>query len=37
MGQMVELWAREKWNDVQSMTANERADFRRAVAEQLRI
>jgi MraZ protein len=37
MGQMVELWAREKWNDVQSMTANERAEFRRAVAEQLRI
>ena len=37
MGQMVELWAREKWNDVQSMTASERTDFRRAVAEQLRI
>jgi len=37
MGQMVELWAREKWSEVQSMTANERADFRRAVAEQLRI
>jgi MraZ protein len=37
MGQMVELWAREKWDDVQSMTANERAEFRRAVAEQLRI
>jgi MraZ protein len=37
MGQMVELWAREKWNDVQTMTAEERADFRRAVAEQLRI
>jgi MraZ protein len=37
MGQMVELWALEKWNDVQSMTANERAEFRRAVAEQLRI
>ena len=35
MGQMVELWAREKWDDVQSMTANERAEFRRAVAEQL--
>jgi len=37
MGQMVELWAREKWNEVQSMTANERSEFRRAVAEQLRI
>jgi len=37
MGQMVELWALEKWNDVQAMTANERAEFRRAVAEQLRI
>jgi len=37
MGQMVELWAREKWSEVQSMTAHERADFRRAVAEQLRI
>jgi MraZ protein len=37
MGQMVELWAREKWNDVQSMTAAEQTDFRRAVAEQLRI
>ena len=37
MGQMVELWAREKWNDVQAMTAGERAEFRRAVAEQLRI
>ena len=37
MGRMVELWAREKWNDVQTMTAEERADFRRAVAEQLRI
>jgi len=37
MGQMVELWAREKWNDVQTMSAQEREDFRRAVAEQLRI
>jgi MraZ protein len=37
MGRMVELWAREKWDDVQAMSANERADFRRAVAEQLRI
>jgi MraZ protein len=37
MGQMVELWAREKWNDVQAMTTSEREDFRRAVAEQLRI
>ncbi len=37
MGQMVELWAREKWNEVQAMTAEERARFRRAVAEQLRI
>jgi MraZ protein len=37
MGQMVELWAREKWNESQSMTANERIEFRRAVAEQLRI
>ncbi|HEX9294182.1 MAG TPA: division/cell wall cluster transcriptional repressor MraZ [Polyangiaceae bacterium] len=37
MGQMVELWAREKWNEVQAMTAEERASFRRAVAEQLRI
>ena len=37
MGQMVELWAREKWNEVQAMTAAEQTDFRRAVAEQLRI
>jgi MraZ protein len=37
MGQMVELWAREKWSDVQTMSASEREDFRRAVAEQLRI
>jgi MraZ protein len=37
MGRMVELWAREKWNDVQAMSTDERADFRRAVAEQLRI
>jgi MraZ protein len=37
MGQMVELWAREKWDDVQAMTAGERSEFRRAVAEQLRI
>jgi MraZ protein len=37
MGQMVELWAREKWSDVQAMTAGERSEFRRAVAEQLRI
>ena len=37
MGQMVELWAREKWNESQSMTADERTEFRRAVAEQLRI
>ena len=37
MGQMVELWAREKWNESQSMTESERVDFRRAVAEQLRI
>jgi MraZ protein len=37
MGQMVELWAREKWNESQSMTDSERAEFRRAVAEQLRI
>jgi MraZ protein len=37
MGQMVELWAREKWNESQSMTDSERAMFRRAVAEQLRI
>jgi MraZ protein len=37
MGQMVELWAREKWNESQSMTASERTEFRRAVAEQLRI
>src|SRR5882672_248280 len=37
MGQMVELWAREKWNESQAMTTNERSEFRRAVAEQLRI
>jgi MraZ protein len=37
MGQMVELWAREKWNESQSMTESERTEFRRAVAEQLRI
>jgi len=37
MGQMVELWAREKWSEVQAMTAEEHASFRRAVAEQLRI
>ena len=37
MGQMVELWAREKWNESQSMTDSERTEFRRAVAEQLRI
>src|SRR5262249_30342529 len=37
MGRMVELWSREKWTDVQTMTADERTDFRRAVAEQLRI
>jgi hypothetical protein len=34
---MVELWAREKWNEVQTITADERESFRRAVAEQLRI
>jgi len=37
MGQMVELWASEKWNEVQSMTDSDRSAFRRAVAEQLRI
>ena len=37
MGQMVELWAREKWREAQAMTANERTEFRHAVAEQLRI
>ncbi|HKQ71635.1 MAG TPA: division/cell wall cluster transcriptional repressor MraZ [Polyangiaceae bacterium] len=37
MGQMVELWAREKWTEGQQMTADERDAFRRAVAEQLRI
>jgi MraZ protein len=37
MGQMVELWAREKWDEGKAMTANEKAEFRRAVAEQLRI
>jgi len=37
MGQTVELWAREKWNEVQAMTTTERESFRRAVAEQLRI
>jgi MraZ protein len=37
MGQMVELWAREKWNEAQAITADEREAFRRAVAEQLRI
>src|SRR5262249_49120052 len=35
MGQMVELWAREKWNEVRAITADEREAFRRAVAEQL--
>ena len=37
MGQMVELWAREKWDEAQAMTAEDREQFRRAVAEQLRI
>jgi MraZ protein len=37
MGQMVELWAREKWNEVRAITADEREAFRRAVAEQLKI
>jgi MraZ protein len=37
MGRMVELWAKEKWSEVQTLTAAEQADFRRAVAEQLRI
>jgi MraZ protein len=37
MGQTVELWAREKWNEVQAMSDHERDNFRRAVAEQLRI
>ena len=37
MGQMVELWAREKWVETQAMTVEDRAAFRRAVAEQLRI
>jgi MraZ protein len=37
MGQMVELWAKEKWSESQAMTPAELSDFRRAVAEQLRI
>jgi len=37
MGHMVELWAREKWNEVRAITGDEREAFRRAVAEQLRI
>jgi MraZ protein len=37
MGQMVELWSKEKWSESQAMTAAELSEFRRAVAEQLRI
>jgi len=37
MGAMVELWACEKWNEAQRMSAEDRQEFRRAVAEQLRI
>src|SRR5262249_26142141 len=37
MGRMVELWAREKWDEGKTMTAAEQEGFRRAVAEQLRI
>lgn len=37
MGRMVELWSREKWTEVQTMTAAEQTAFRQAVAEQLRI
>ena len=37
MGQMVELWSKEKWSESQAMSAAELSDFRRAVAEQLRI
>jgi transcriptional regulator MraZ len=37
MGQMVELWSKEKWSESQAMTVTELSDFRRAVAEQLRI
>jgi len=37
MGQMVELWAKEKWVDALAMTAGEQSEFRRAVAEQLKI
>jgi MraZ protein len=37
MGHMVELWAKEKWAQALTMTPVQAADFRKAVAEQLRI
>jgi MraZ protein len=37
MGTMVELWSREKWNEAQTMTPEDKEQFRRVVAEQLRI
>jgi MraZ protein len=37
MGNMVELWSREKWDETQKMTPEELVEFRRVVSEQLRI
>ena len=37
MVNLVELWSREKWDEVQRMTPEELAQFRRVVTEQLRI
>jgi MraZ protein len=37
MVNLVELWSREKWDEVQKMTPEELVEFRRVVSEQLRI
>lgn len=37
MGRTVELWAREKWEALLSMTPDEEAAFKQAVMEQIRI
>jgi MraZ protein len=37
MGRMAELWSREKWGEALAMTEGEQEEFRKAVAEQLKI
>jgi MraZ protein len=37
MGQTIELWAKEQWGRIQTFTDDEKVEFQRVLAEQVRI